>query len=164
MSVETHQKLEPLPGFDIKITHAAELLRVHFGGVDGGQDDSVIGSDSGGLVYWMRVATLEQDVGFGAYDEEGRAEREDIQALEIHVAAIHDVECPGLRQNLVEDIDVVHFAAGNADERGDVAVQIQQCVHLDCGFVLSESGPGKQRKTQVDGGRVQRVQTLFQIQ
>jgi len=51
----------------------------------------------------------------------------------------------------------VYSAAGNADERGDVAVQVQQGVHLDGGFVLSEFGPGKQRKTQVDGGRVQRV-------
>lgn len=42
-------------------------------------------------------------------------------------------------------------------------MQIQQRVHLDCGFVLSEFGPGKQRKTQVDGGRVQRVQTLLQL-
>jgi len=36
---------------------------VRFGGVDGGQDDRVIGSDSSGLVHWMRVAALEQDVG-----------------------------------------------------------------------------------------------------
>ena len=70
------------------------------------RDDRVIGSNSGALVYWMRVATLEQDVGFGAHDEEGRAEREDVQALEIHVGAIHDVERPGLRQNLVEDVDI----------------------------------------------------------
>src|SRR6266566_113918 len=157
------EKLEPFSAFDVEITHAAELLRVRFGRVDGGQDDSVIGPNSGALVYWMRVTTLEQDVGFGAHDEEGRAEREDVEALEIHVAAIHDIEGAGLRQKLVEDIDIVHFAAGNADERGDVAVQIQQCVHLDGGFVLSEFGPGKQRKTQVYGGGVQRVQTLFQI-
>ena len=51
----------------------------------------------------------------------------------------------------------------NVGKRGDVAVQIQQRVHLDCGFVLSEFGPGKQRETQVDGGRVQRVQALLQL-
>src|SRR5207253_1387449 len=43
----------------------------------------------------MRVAALEQDVGFGAYDEEGRAEREDVKALEIQVAAVDDVQRPG---------------------------------------------------------------------
>jgi len=45
-----------------------------------------------------------------AHDEEGCAERKDVQALEIQVAAIHDVERSGLRQHFVEDVDVVHFA------------------------------------------------------
>jgi len=57
----------------------------------------------------------------------------------------------------------MHFAAGNADERGNVAVQVEQRMHLDRAFVLAESGPRKQRKAQVDGGRVQRVQALIQL-
>ncbi len=88
----------------------------------------MIGSNASGLVHRMRVAALEQDVGFGADDEEGRAEREDVEALEIHVAAVHDVERPGLRQDLVEDVDVMHFAIGNADKCGDIAVQVEQRV------------------------------------
>jgi hypothetical protein len=31
----------------------------------------------------------------------------------------------------------MHFSVGNADECGDVALQIQQCVHLDGGLVLA---------------------------
>ena len=115
------------------------------------------------LVHRMRVAALEQDVGFGAHDEEGRAEREHVEALEIDVAAVHDVERAGLGQDLVEDVDVVHFAVGNADKRGDVAVQVQQRVHLDGGLVLAELGPRKQRQAQVDGGGVQGVQALVQV-
>jgi hypothetical protein len=111
----------------------------------------------------MRVAALQQDVGFRAYDEEGRAERETVEALEIEVSAIHDAESPRLRQELVEDVDVVHFAVGDADKRGDVAVQIQQRVHLDGGLVLAEPGPRKQRQAEIDGGRIQRVEALRQI-
>jgi hypothetical protein len=62
----------------------------------------------------MRVSALDQDIGLGAHNEEGRAKREDVKTLEIHVAAIHDVEGPSLRRNLVEDVDVMHFAVGNA--------------------------------------------------
>ena len=111
----------------------------------------------------VRVAALKQNVGLGAYDEERCAEREDKKAPEIHVAAVHDVERPSLRQNLVEDVDIMHFSIGNADKRGDVAVQIQQRVHLDGGFVFAESRPGEKGQAQVDGGRVQRIQTLIQI-
>jgi hypothetical protein len=74
-----------------------------------------------------------------------------------------NVDRSGLRQNFVVDVDVMHFSIGNADKRGDVAVQVQQRVHFDGGFVLAKFGPGKQRKAQVDGGRVQRVQTLIQL-
>jgi hypothetical protein len=66
----------------------------------------------------VRVAALEHDVGFRAEDEERRTECEDVETLEIDVAAVHDVDGPGLRQNLVEDVDVMHFSIGNADERG----------------------------------------------
>ena len=105
----------------------------------------------------MRVAPLQNHIRFRAHDEEGATEREDVESLEIDVAAVHDVEGPGLGQNLVEDIDVVHFSIGNADKRGDVAMQIQQRVHFDGGLVLPEFGPREQRKTQIDGGRVQCV-------
>ena len=55
----------------------------------------------------------------------------------------------------------MRFAIGNADKRGDVAPQVQQRVHLHGGLVPAELGPGEQRKAQVDGGRVQSVETLI---
>src|ERR1017187_942892 len=39
---------------------------------------------------------MEENVGFRADNEEGCAEREDVEAFEIHVPAVHDVEGPGL--------------------------------------------------------------------
>ena len=62
----------------------------------------------------MRVAPLEQDVLLGSHDEERRAEGEHEEALEIDVGPIHDVEGAGLGEELVEDVDVVRFASGNA--------------------------------------------------
>jgi len=38
------------------------------------------------------------------------------EVFEIDIAGSHDVERPGIRQNLVEDVDV-YFAVGNADKR-----------------------------------------------
>src|ERR1035437_7224429 len=111
----------------------------------------------------MRLAALEQQIPFRPHDEKCGAECEHKESLEVDKAAIHHVKRARLRQNFVEDVDVVHVAFGNADKRGDVAVQVQQRVHFDGGFVLAEFGPGKQRKAQVDGGRVQRVQTLIQL-
>ena len=111
----------------------------------------------------MRVAPLQQDVRFGAHDEEGRLQCEAVEPLEVDVAAIHHVERSGLGQDAVEHVDVVHLAVGNVDEGGDVAAQIEQRVHLDGGLVAAETRPGKQAETQIDGGRIQRVKALVQI-
>ena len=85
------------------------------------------------------------------------------EAFEIDVGPIHDVEGAGLGADLVEDVDVVRFAVGNADKRGDVAVQVQQRVHLHSSLVPAELGPREQREAQVDGGRVQSVEGLIEI-
>src|SRR5207302_8852682 len=120
------QELESLPCFHIEITHSSQLGWVGLDGVDGGQDDRVIGLNAGGLVHRMRVSALDQDIGLGPHDEGGRAKREDVKTLEIHVAAIHDIERSGLRRNLVENVDVMHFAIGNADKRGNIAMEVEQ--------------------------------------
>jgi hypothetical protein len=57
----------------------------------------------------------------------------------------------------------MHLAVRNADKRGDIAMQVQQRVHLDGGFVLAKLGPREQRQAQVDRGRVHRVQALIEI-
>ena len=77
--------------------------------------------------------------------------------------SIVEIGGAGLGTELVEDVDVVRFAVGNADKRGDVAMQVEQGVHLHSSFVPAELGPPEQRQAQVDGGRVQSVETLIQI-
>src|ERR1019366_177698 len=51
----------------------------------------------------------------------------------------------------------------NADKRGDIAMKIEQRVHLDGGLVLPEFGPREHRQAQIDGCRVQRVQACIQV-
>ena len=57
----------------------------------------------------------------------------------------------------------MHLAAGDADKRGNVAVQVQQRVHLDGGLAPAKLRPRKQRQAQIDGGRIQSIQALLQI-
>ncbi len=100
---------------------------------------------------------------FRPHDKERRAEGEREEALEIDVGAVHDVEGAGLGRDFVEDVDVVRFAVSNADKRWDIAMEVEQRVHLHGGLVPAKLGPGEQRQAQVDGGRVQRVETLIEI-
>src|SRR5258706_11134806 len=50
----------------------------------------------------------------------------------------------------------------NAHHSWDVAAQVEQRVELDGAFFLAELGPGKKREAQIDGGRIERVNSLLQ--
>ena len=86
-----------------------------------------------------------------------------IETLEVEIGAVHDIEGAGLRDEIVEGVDVVDFSLGNLDKRRDRAAQIQKRMELDGGFVFSESRPREKRKTQIDRGRVEGVDGLIQI-
>src|ERR1017187_3846992 len=137
------KELEPFFLLHVQIGDAAKRIRVNASGLKRRQDDGVIRTDTGALIDLVGVAALQQDVGFGAHYEEGGTEREEEEAFEIHIGAVHDIESTGLRHDLVQDVYVVHSALGNANKRGDIATQVQQGVHLDGGFVFAKLRPRK---------------------
>ena len=100
----------------------------------------------------MRIAALQQDVVLGASDKERGGERQPVQPIEVEISAVHQVEGAGLWRDLIQNIHVMHFAVGDADEQGDVAMQVDQRVHLHGALTLAETSPGKHRQTQIDGG------------
>src|SRR5467141_2926887 len=59
-----------------EVTDSAQGIGISFRRIECSQNDGVIGSHACGLVHRMGVAPLQQDILFGAYDEECRAECE----------------------------------------------------------------------------------------
>lgn len=57
----------------------------------------------------------------------------------------------------------MRFSLCNADTAGDVAAQIHQGVQLDRRFALTKPGPRKQGKTQIDGGGIENIGSLFEL-
>ena len=66
---------------------------------------------------------------------------QDLEAGEIDVGVIHDVDGSGLRQEQVEGMDVVQLAVRDVDEARNAAPQIEQGVHLDCPLGGAEVRP-----------------------
>ena len=69
---------------------------------------------------------MRAGVRFGAGDEETAGLVKAEQAREVEEAAIHDVEGARLREQLIEDVDLVQSAAADVNETGDVAAQVEQ--------------------------------------
>ena len=74
----------------------------------------------------LRVEATVPGLGLGAHHEAAAEVVHRVQPLAIDTSPIHDVDGAGFRQQRIEDIDVAGPGVGDLDERGDIALQIQQ--------------------------------------
>ncbi len=108
----------------------------------------------------MRVPALHVEIRFPASHEEAARFVKAIQTLDVEEASIHQVERASLGQQLIEDVDLVQLAVA---EGRDVAAQIEQRVQFDRCLGRSKWRPGKHRQAQVDGGGIQGIDRLLQV-
>lgn len=79
------------------------------------------------------------------------------------VSAIHDIKRTRFGNDPIEEIDVVYESVSNANKHRDIPPQVQECVHLYGAFSFAKSCPRKQRKAQIDRGRIESVSGLLQV-
>ncbi len=75
-----------------------------------------------------RVAALRIHVALRPGHKEAACLLQPVQALEIDVATIHDMEGARLRNQLNQDVPVVQLAVADLAETRDIAAQIEQRV------------------------------------
>ena len=66
-----------------------------------------------------------------------------VETLKIQVGSIHDVNCTGFENQMIEHIDVVNLSIGDPDESWNIATKIQQRVKFDRRFGFSKARPWK---------------------
>ena len=86
-----------------------------------------------------------------------------VQTPEIEVTAIHHIERAGFEAELIQNIDLVNLAMCNDHHSWDAAAQVEQRVQFHRSFVLAKLGPGKKCQAQIDGGGIERVNSLGQL-
>jgi len=127
------------------------------------QRTQLVADDAGRAVCRQRVSTREAQIRLGSRHEETACLVQAMQPSEVEIAAIHDVERACLGNDLVEDVHIVQLAVADVDEAGDVATQVEQRMQLDRRLGRTKWSPRKYRQTQVDGGCIQRVYRLREI-
>ena len=149
--------------FGIVELDAPQVLRVILAGLGSDQCNALIAAQSRGLVHGARVNATKEQIGLATDDKERLRLMHDEPACEVGEATIHDVKAAGFGYQDVEHIDFVHLAIADVDECWNVAAQIEQRVHLDGSFCLTEMRPWEDAQAQVDGGCVERVDGLLQL-
>ena len=123
----------------------------------------MIATQSRGFVDRTVFSRTELHVLFGARDEERHADVKAVEAGEIDIASIHGVEGARFHGDEIERLDIVHFSIGNVDEAGNVPAKIDQGMEFDGRFASPEFRPGKECETKIDGGGIEGVDGLIQL-
>ena len=124
----------------------------------------MIAAQAGEAIHRQRVVPGELQFAFGPCDEEGSRVGNQKEAGEIHIAAIHQIECPGFEQQAVEPADVVLACSGDMNAGWNRAPQVDLGVHLDARLGLPEVGPRKEGQREVDGRRVEGIDGVVEVE
>src|SRR5208337_1046216 len=134
------------------------------GGVKIVQHHTLIADQSRAAIDCPGGNALDIRVALGSSDEEPATLMQRVESCEIQIPTVHHIESASFGDQYVQDVDVVPFAVGNMDKTGDCAAQIQQRMQLDRRLGRAKRCPRKQRQTQIDGGGVQRIYGVVQLQ
>jgi hypothetical protein len=148
--------------FGIDILDASEESRILAGRFGSRENDTLIAAQSGVLVDGSFGSTAALEVFLRAGDEEGHVGLKDIEAGEIDVASVHNVERAGFDRKVVEGFDIVHFPAGNMDKTRDVAAQVDERMQLDGSLAPAKARPREEGQTQIDRCGIESVDCFLQ--
>jgi len=147
----------------VKVLYPAKLVGIAFQGKGAEQLDGLVALESGCSVDIAGIDSAELEILLGPDNEEREKFRKKMEPFKIQISAIHDVERTRLRNQDIEDIDIVASAVGDFDKRRDTSPQVHQRMHLDGGFRFAEGGPRKEGKTQIDCCGIQGIGGLRQL-
>ena len=125
--------------------------------------DDLIGLNAYGFVRWLGIYAPETKIAFGPDDEKSPGLMNLVETCEVQIASVENVNGSRFYDELVEEMDLVDFAMGYEDQLRNAASQIHQGVKFDRSFALAELSPGEKRQTEIDGGCVEGINGLLQL-
>jgi len=157
------QKDVSLPRFGVPVADSAQRKRVEFGSFGTGQLDELVRPQAGGSIYRKRTQPLERETLLGPRDEESLTLIDSEKPRKVDVGLVHDVEAARFQRKLIQNIDVVDLPGRDNQKAGNIAAQVDQGMDFDRAFSLTKSCPREQREAEIDGGRIESVDGLFEV-
>lgn len=158
------QENQIAPGLRVEVSHLAEKQWKVLSGFCPGRFSYLVAAQSRLHVHRLRALPGKPEIVFGSRNKERSRFCDQMEALEIHVAAIHQIKRSGFEKQVVQPENVVLTGVGDENACRDRTPQIDLRMHLDPGFRLAEIGPWEKRQRQIDGGRVKRVDRVLDVE
>lgn len=145
-------------------TDATEFTGIVPLALGGLQSDALVATQSTGFIDGTGLAHVESHVALGSCNEESTGLMNAIQASEINVSTVHDIDASRFESDPVKNVHIMNASIGYVHEHWDGASQVDHRMQFDRSFGLSEMSPRKHRKAQVDGRSIECVNDLIEIE
>ena len=152
------------PGFRIDKTDTAQPTGIVPFSFFGFKANGLVAPQAGSFIHRPRFEDIETSVDFGADHEIRTGHLDSEQSGEIEITTIKNVDASRVVVDLVHEVDVVDRTVCDPHEYRDWSGQIDLSVKLDRRLGGSEMRPGEDRQTQVDGGSVDGINHLVEIE
>lgn len=158
------KKDQPFPGFRIEITDTAQPLGIVPLPFFGSKSDGLVAPQAGRFINRPRFEDIGTCVAFGANHEIRTGRLDSEQPREIEITTIKNVDASRVVVELVHEVDVVDRTVCDPHEYGDWSGQIDLSVKLNRRLGGSEMRPGKDRQAQINGGSIDGINHLVEIE
>ena len=138
-------------------------IRVIFPRLRSPEANRLVAPQPGAFVHEAAFDDSVFKVRLGSDDEKCAFAMEAMQALEVGVSPVHNVDRSRFDRKLIDNINLMYQPVSYDHERWNRAAQIQQGVEFDGGLGGAEMRPGKNAQAKIDHRGVERVNRLRQF-
>lgn len=158
------QKDQPLPGLGIEEADTSELFRVVSLTFVSAQSNSLVATQTAGLVDGTRLSDIKSRIAFRSNDKISVRAFNLEESGKVKVSAVKNVDATSLNKHPIHEVDVMHRTVCNLYKNWDRASQVDLSVKFDCSFGFTEMSPWKHGKAQVDCGSIDGINHLVDAQ
>ena len=157
------REVDLLAGGRVPKRDEAKMRRVIQGRGVARETDGLVADEAGRAIQRPGIDALPSHAARGPPHKDRVAGVQPVQRGEVNEAADERVDRSKLGDQNVQDSDVGELGLRAPGEGGDAFSQIERRMHIAPDLGRSEPGPGKNRKTQVDGRGVEGVDRAFPL-
>ena len=157
---------EPIgrPFLKILIYNESERVLIFSGGVVSSKSDGLVRDKASLRIHLPSLDDFIAHIVFRPRHKEGVVEMEvPIERLETNIPFVHQVICARFDRDFIHHLGVMYGSLRDADKRRDRAPEVHHRVHLDGTLPAMEGRPRAQSQAEIDGGTVEGIDHLIQV-
>lgn len=158
------QETVDVASVEVFVSDHPQFLGITLGGLVGGEFDNLISYDAGVLVDRIGLDDFVLHIVLRPGNEERPILVYPVEETEeVNISLIHHIDGTHFYAEFIQHPDIVSGSICEIDECGDVAAQVEKCMHLHTSLCFTESGPWTELQAEADSAAVEGIDRIVKV-